>query len=106
MKMSGPKAERWWISICLVVVYCSPPLFMMLFGQFGVMFMPILLFHNAYYSLPALVFPSEYFPSESFGIIPTGMGYFLGFLFYGVVALSVSGLLLLILSVVRRRSYA
>ena len=92
------KRETWLrVFIALFVLVAGLPYVMMLLGLVlmpfdlsGILFVPALLIHNAYFCLPELVFGSKLYPAESFGYLPGVAGYAIATLMYGATAFGLS----------------
>ena len=50
------------------------------------LFVPALWIHNAYYTLPALLFGKGLYPAESFGYLPETGGMIIAAVLYGIIA--------------------
>jgi hypothetical protein len=87
--------RRTWLKafIALFVLTAGLPYLMILlglilmpFGLSGMLFVPALYIHNAYFMLPELIFGNTIYPSEEYGYLPGFAGYALATLLYGVIA--------------------
>jgi hypothetical protein len=91
--------RKTWVKVfvALFVLIAGMPYVMMLFGLVlmpfdlsGVLFMPAIAIHNAYFFLPEHLFGSELYPAESFGYLPGITGYAIATLMYGTIAFGMS----------------
>ena len=92
------KTKTWSrVFITLFIMSAGLPYVMMLLGlvlmPFDLshhLFVPLLLIHNLYFSLPAFLFGDTLYPSESFGYLPGVVGYAIATVMYGLIAFALS----------------
>ena len=53
-------------------------------------FLPALMAHNFYYSLPAMIFGQSLFPVEEFGFLPNSAGNAVAAILYTLIAIALS----------------
>ena len=87
--------KRLWLKAFIVLFILIPGLPYVLlaltlllrpFNLQELLFMPAFLIHNAYYTLPALLFGKGLYPSESFGYMPESSGMIIAVVLYGIIA--------------------
>lgn len=91
--------KRTWLGVFVTLLVLLPglPYVIMLFGIVlklfnlsGILFVPALLLHNLYFSVPALLFGERFYPAEEFGYFPSATGYAVAAVLYGVLAFGLS----------------
>ena len=91
--------KRTWLKVYITLTVLIPglpyaliPLVLLLriFNLQMSLFVPALVIHNAYFSLPALLFGKGLYPAEEFGYLPSIGGYIVAALIYIIIAFGLS----------------
>jgi hypothetical protein len=91
--------KRTWLNVFVTLLILLPgapyvllalALLLRPFDLQGILFVPGLLRHNAYYQLPSILFGKEVYPTEEFGFLPTTGGSVIAAVLYGIIALGLS----------------